>query len=127
MPASSNFAMAKGRDAGGAITKKRFVKMSADQTVVQCTVAGERVYGVSMFSVTVGEIAKGKGASVLTDGRCVVEASEAIAVGQPVATAADGRAKIATTGNFIAGTCDEPASGAGAECSVDRTGAGGVV
>lgn len=127
MPASQNFGMAKGRDAGGAITRKRFVKMSADQTVVQCTVAGERAYGVSLFSVTVGEIAKGKGASILTDGRCIVEASEAITVGTPVATAADGRAKIATTGNQILGYCDEPASGAGAECSVDRTGAGGIV
>lgn len=131
MPATQNFTMGKGKNAGGAITKKRFVKLdttAADgETVIQCSVAGEAAYGVSLFSVSVAEIAKDKGASVLTDGRAIVEASEAIAVGDPVATTNDGRAKIATTGNHVLGMCDEPAGASGNECSVDLSKAGGTV
>ena len=121
-PASSNFINAKGRNAGGAITKKRFVKMdrTADdgETVVQCSADGESAYGVSLYSVTTDEIDRGKGVSVLTEGRAIVEASEAIEVDDPVATTANGRAKVADAGDVILGSCDEPASTAGHECSV---------
>lgn len=128
MPATMNPDQAKGKNAGGAITKYRFVKLdttAADgETVVQCNAAGEGAYGVALFSVSTDEIARGKGASVVIDGRMIVEASEAMAVGDAVATAADGRAKVAATGEQILGYCDEPAAGAGNWCSVylDRAG-----
>lgn len=127
MPATQNFVLGKGYNAGAAITKKRFVKFSADQTVVQCTVAGELAIGVSFFDVSAAEITKGKGASVLTEGRAIVEAGAAVAIGAKVTTDNQGRAITAATGNQVLGVCDEPAGGAGSECSVHLSLGGGVV
>lgn len=122
MPASSNFLMAKGKNASAAITKKRFVKLdttdTTGETVKQCDTAGERVFGVAFIGATTTEISKGKGVPVLTEGRAIVEAGAALTVGQEVMTDASGRAVLATTGLYIVGVCDEPASGVGAECSV---------
>lgn len=122
MAATKNFLMAKGKNASAAVTKKRFVKLDSaatdGETVKQCDTAGEAAFGVSEFDVSTAEIAKGKGVTCHTEGRAILEASEAIAVGQAVATTNDGRAKVATSGNYILGVCDEPASGAGNECSV---------
>ena len=122
MPASSNFLLAKGKNASAAITKKRFVKLdgaAADgETVKQCDTAGERAFGVSQFSISAAEIAKGKGASVLTEGRAIVEAGAAITLGTEVSTDASGRAIPATTGQYILGVCDEPVTALGNECSV---------
>ena len=123
MPASSNFLLGKGKNASAAITKKRFVKLdgtdTTGETVKQCDTAGERAFGVSQFSVSAAEILKGKGASVLTEGRAIVEAGAALTVGQEVMTDASGRAVLATSGLYVLGVVDEPASGIGAECSVD--------
>lgn len=122
MPASSNFLMAKGKNASAAITKKRFVKLdgtdTTGETVKQCDTAGERAFGVAFIGATTTEIAKGKGVPVLTEGRAIVEAGAALTVGQEVMTDTSGRAVLATTGNYILGVVDEPASGVGAECSV---------
>lgn len=122
MPATFNPDQAKGKNASTPIIKKRFVKLdtaAADgETVKACDTAGELAYGVAMFSVSASEISRGKGASVITEGRAVVEASAALAVGTPVSTTNDGRAKAAASGEYILGKIDEPASGAGNECSV---------
>ena len=129
MPASQNFLLAKGKNASAAITKKRFVKMdtaAADgETVKQCDTLGEKAYGVALFSVSSAEILKGKGCSIMTEGRAIVEAAAALAVGAVVTTDATGKAAAAASGNWILGVVDEPASGAGAECSVDLTKGGG--
>lgn len=129
MPASQNVVMAKGRNAVLAITKKRFVKEDPaaldGETVKPCDTLGEKPYGVALFSVSLAEIAKGKGASVLTSGRAIVEAAEALAVGTLVTTDANGMAKTAVAGNWIAGMVDEPASGINQECSVDLSKGGG--
>jgi hypothetical protein len=129
MPASQNFVMAKGKNASAAITKKRFVKLdtaAADgETVKPCDTAGEKAFGVALFSVSAAEIVKGKGVSVFVDGRAIVEASAALAVGAVVTTDNVGRAAAAATGNWILGVVDEPASGAGAECSVLLSAGGG--
>jgi hypothetical protein len=119
MPATSNYLLNKGRRANAALTKKRFVKLTVGSDAVDpCNTAGELAYGVAVFSVSAAEIAKGKLASVQTEGRAVVEASAAINRGQMVTTDNQGRAAVAATGNFILGVCDEPATGAGTECSV---------
>lgn len=120
MPATSNYTEAKARNAGGAITKKRFVKNVADtsDSVVQCDTNGELAYGVAIFSVSVAEAAKGKEVSVHTAGRAILEAGEAINPGQLVRTMADGRAGVAAGTHYVMGICDEGASGAGKECSV---------
>lgn len=118
-----NIGAAKGKNASGPITKHRFVKLdtaAADgETAKQCDTLGELAFGVSLFSVSASEITKGKGVSVITDGRAIVEASAAIPVMSLVSTAADGRAKVAAAGEYIIGICDEPAAGAGNQCTVD--------
>lgn len=122
MPASSNFLMAKGKNASAAITKKRFVKLdttdATGETVKQCDTSGERAFGVAFIGATTTEIAKGKGVPCLTEGRAIVEAGAALAVGVEVMTDASGRAVAATAGLYILGVVDEPASGIGAECSI---------
>lgn len=122
MPATMNPGAAKGKNTSTPLTRKRFVKMDSaatdGETVKAVDTAGEIAYGVSLFSVSAAEINRGKGASVIIEGRAIVEASAAIAVGQLVSTTNDGRAKVAASGDYILGMCDEPAAGAGNECSV---------
>lgn len=122
----------KGRNASGAITKKRFVKIDAAATdgesVKQCDTQGENAWGVSLFSVSLAEIARGKGCSVINDDRAIVEAGGTVANGAPVMSAADGRAITATSGNFILGYCDENGGGsAGDELGISVTFAGSKV
>jgi hypothetical protein len=119
-----NIDQAKGKNAGGPITHKRFVKLATaaaapdGETCVQCSVAGEMAFGVSLFSVSGSEIVRGKGASVQTDGIAIVEASAALTVGQAVMTDANGRAAVATAGLYVLGTVVEPASALGNECAI---------
>lgn len=122
MAVTQNIDAAKGKNAGGAIGKGRFVKLdttAADrETVIQCSVDGESCFGVSMFSVSLAEIAQGKGCSVVTDGRAIVQAAAAIDVGVQVTTDVDGKAKAAAAGDQILGITDEPSLGADDYCSV---------
>ena len=130
MPASSNFTMAKARNAASAVTKKRFVKLVADGTdsVEMCDTGGEDAYGVALYSVSTDEIDKGKLVSVQTDGRAIVEAVTAITEGQYVATDSDGKANVATTGDVVLGMCDEPGGGTtGDEISVDLSKRSGII
>lgn len=131
MPASMNIDQAKGKNASGPITRRRFVKMdpgAADgESVEMCNTAGEFAYGVSLFNVSFAAIARGKGCSVITDGRAIVEQDGTVTtVGQLVATDATGRARLAQAGDFILGYCDENAGGAaGTEISVNLSLGGG--
>jgi hypothetical protein len=122
MPASQNFVLAKGKNASAAITKKRFVKLdttdASGETVKQCDTLGEGAFGVSLFSVSSTEIPRGKGVSCFTEGRAIVEAATALAVGVEVTTDASGRAIAAGTGHRVLGVVDEPSGGTGQECSV---------
>lgn len=131
MPASQNFVLAKGKNASAAITKKRFVKLdtsaSDGETVKQCDTLGESAFGVALFSVSANEILKGKGCSVMVEGRAIVEAAAALAVGAKVTTDATGKAAAAASGNQVVGIVDEPAAGSGNECSVLLTPGGGKV
>jgi len=128
MPATSNFVLTKGKNASAAIVKKRFVKLdtaAADgETVKQCDTLGEYAYGVAQFDVTAPQIAQGKGCTVQVEGRVVMEADGALPVGTPVTTAADGRAHAAAATHQVLGYVDEPAAGAGNECSVLLSAAG---
>jgi hypothetical protein len=117
-----NIDQAKGKNASGPITKHRFVKLdtaAADgESVLQCNAAGEAAYGVALFSASAIEIARGKGASVVTDGRMIVEAGGTVALGDPIATDNIGRAVVAASGNHVLGRCDENAGAAGTQISV---------
>lgn len=118
--ADSNFVLARGFDAAAAITKFRAVKPgTAAESVTPVTAEGDEVIGVAMYSVSAAEIARGKGASVAMMGVIEMETSEALAVGDTVAIAADGRAAAANTGARNIGVCvGNAADGAGDRVSV---------
>lgn len=122
MPATMNIGAAKGKNTSTPLTKKRFCKLDTaatdGETVKACDTAGELAFGVTLFSVSSAEINRGKGASVITEGRAILEAAGAINNGQLVSTDNIGRARVAQAGDYILGMCDEPAAGAGNECSV---------
>lgn len=115
----SNFILNKGYDAANPITKFRFVKFSAAETVTPCTATTDNPTGVAQFGVTAAEIIKGKGASVMLLGVSEVEAAGAIAVGDMVQLEADGRVSsvVGSSGKRIVGQC----YGAAAANAGDRT------
>lgn len=119
MATTSNFILSKGFKAGGPVTKQRFVKFDASGNIVMCSVSGEQAAGVAQFTATASEIALGKGASVMVQGRAILIAAEAIAAGDYVSTDANGLAQVANSGDVILGICDAPAAGANVQCSVD--------
>jgi hypothetical protein len=125
-----NIDSAKGKNASGPITKHRFVKLDAaaddGESVLQCDTAGEQAFGVSLFTVSALEIARGKGASCITDGRAIVEAGGTVALSDPVTTDNVGRAVVAASGDTVLGFCDENAGDAGVELGV-RLAFGGAV
>lgn len=125
MPATFNHGLVKGRNASGPITKKRFVvrdtAVADGETVKQAAgaaVAGESLAGISIFSVSLSDIAHGKGCSVVMSGRAVVTAAAALAVGTPVTSDANGKAVAAAAGNWLGGVVDEPSTGADTDCSI---------
>lgn len=127
MATTQNKVMAKGYDAGGPITHKRFVKFDSAGKLVQCDTDGEASYGVSIYSVSNAEIALGKGVSALTDGRAIVTAAAAINAGQYVKTDATGKADVAASGDIVLGMCDLAAAGAGNDCTVDLSKGGALL
>lgn len=115
--ADSNFVLARGFDAGAALTKGRAVKAHASlaETVIPVAAEGDEVLGVGEFSVSAAEILRGKGQNVQMMGIVQMECSEAITVGDTVAIAADGRACLANTGARNIGMCVGHPSGAAGE------------
>ena len=113
-----NFILDKGYDAGGVIRKYRAVKFSADETVVEITASTDICIGVEQFGVTAPEQAKGKGASVRTAGRSLMEAGAAIALGVAVMADTQGRAITATATNRVIGVTEDAAGAAGDQVSV---------
>jgi Uncharacterized conserved protein (DUF2190) len=125
---SRNFILTKGYPCAAAITKKRAVKFVGDgtQKVTPCTAEGDQVVGIAEFSVSAGEITKGKKATVAVDGRVTMEGAAAIAEGVLVGIDGSGKAITANTGSRVIGICDEPCAGAGLDCSVHLNLAGAV-
>lgn len=107
MPTSGrNYVLDKGYDTGGAITKFRGVKHSADQTVVQVTASTDKAVGIAQESVSSAEQARGKGVPVALMGITEAEAGGAVAVGDDVMFDTSGRVVLAATaGNRVIGSC----------------------
>jgi hypothetical protein len=110
MPAFGNHILDKGYDAAAALTKFRAVKFSAVDTlenpsVTPTTTATDIIAGVAQFDVSAGEITKGKGAVVRTEGITEWECSAAVAIGVEIAIATDGRCKPAATTERSHGVC----------------------
>lgn len=124
--ATGNFLLDKGYRAGAAITKFRAVKFSTTpETVIPVAAITDQVIGFAQFSVSAGEITKGKGTLVRTTGITEAEASAAIALGAAVSIGADGRVKTAAVGERVVGMCaGHPAGAAGDRITLDLTVAG---
>lgn len=107
MMAWGNFILDIGMDAAAAVTKFRAVKYSAAETVTPCTAITDVPAGWAQYTVSAGDIAKGKGSSVRVMGVTEAEASAAIAVGAIVELVADGRVRTQTgaSGARLVGRC----------------------
>lgn len=128
--ATGNFILDKGYRAAAALTKFRAVKFSAAETVTPVTAIGDMIAGFAQFSVTSGEITKGKGASVRLQGITEAEASAAIAVGALCELVSDGRVRTATasSGARVVGRCvGAPSTNAGDRISLEVDISGGLV
>jgi hypothetical protein len=125
VPAFGNHVLDKGFDAAAALTKFRAVKYSAvdsleNPSVTPVTADTDIVLGIAQFDVSAGEITKGKGATLRTMGITEWECSAAVAVGQLVTIAADGRCLPATTGKRVHGVCvGSPTSAAGSRAAIE--------
>lgn len=119
--ADSNFVLARGFNATAALTKARAVKAHASlaETVIPITAATDKAMGVAEFSVSAAEILLGKGVTVHMAGIVEMECSAAVAVGDIIGMATDGRAKVAASTERVIGLCVGNASaGAGERISV---------
>lgn len=127
MPATGNFILDKGYDAAAALTKFRCVKFSAEETVTPVTTKTDVVAGIVQFGVSAAEIARGKGASVRTEGASEAEAGGLCTVGGLCGLLPDGRVHDAVTGDRVIGTFRQGAASAGNRCSVDLSLPGNII
>lgn len=120
-----NDGLVKGRNAGGPITGMTFVKPDTGAADVETVIAAGAggvdtipACGVSKFNVSSADIVRGKGVSVIMDGRILVKVGVAdLAAGIPVTSDAAGCAVAATDGDWLYGSVDEPGS-AGGTCTI---------
>lgn len=119
--ADTNFLLARGFNAGAALSSGRAVKAHATEaeTVIPVTAESDVVLGVGEFDVSAAEIARGKGQTVHMAGIVEMEAAGALAVGDLVALAPDGRAIAVNSGARVIGVCvGYPSTAAGERVSV---------
>lgn len=83
----------------GATAQYRFVKFSADGTVIPCAATTDLPAGVLQQVVP----ATGDPATVCYDGQTMLQADASITVPAQIATSADGQAQTAVAGQYVAG------------------------
>lgn len=98
---------------GGAITKYRLVKISATDTVVQCTAVTDKPVGVAMEDISAQDVTDGRQVAVSLFGVSRAIAGAAITAGATVGPDASGRVIAATATNFAIGMAVQSASTAG--------------
>jgi hypothetical protein len=128
--AYGNFVLDKGYNAAAALTKFRAVKWSGTEAVTPVTAIGDAIAGFAQFSVSSGEILKGKGASIRQQGITEAEASAAIAVGALCEIVSDGRVRTATASSAAraVGRCvGHAATNAGDRIALEIDISGGLV
>ena len=104
MPAYGNFVLDKGFKAAAAVTKFRAVKGTGNNDeVTPVTAITDAILGVAQYSVSAGEITKGKRIAVRTAGISEMECAGTIQQGAMVCINASGQAVTATTGNRVIG------------------------
>jgi hypothetical protein len=105
--ATENAVLDKGYDAAGAVRKGHAVRFVGLETVAEITADTQAPIGVSMFEVTLDDIARGKGVSVRRPpGAALMKSAGAINPGDTVRISPNGRAIATGTGTII-GICDE--------------------
>lgn len=82
-----------------ATVQYRFVKISADNTVVLCAGTTDVACGVIQAPVS----ATGDPVDVVYGGETMLQADASITAGQPIATSADGQAQTAVAGQYVSG------------------------
>lgn len=104
MPAWGNFGLDKGFKAAAAITKFRAVKgTGTDGEVTPVTAGTDIVLGVAQYSVSAGELAKKKDASVRMNGISEMECAGTIQQGALVIINASGQALTGAAGQRVVG------------------------
>lgn len=99
-----NFVLDKGFVAAAAVTKFKAVKgTGTDDEVTPVTADTDVVVGVAQYSVSAGELAKQKPASVRMAGISQMECTATIQQGALVCITADGSANALTTGDRVIG------------------------
>ncbi len=93
----------------GAITKYRFVKFSAANSVEECDSQGEAAMGVCVETVATGEAVS---VWQLSDGGIIpVEASASISVLDEITTGSAGKAEAGAAGDVLLGVVVEASGG----------------
>ena len=100
-------------EATGAVTKQRFVKKTAAQTVILNDTDGGVCVGVAATSISSTEATSGKSTRVQAEGIAWVEAGAAVTVGAEVSSDNVGRGIASVTGKTVLGRAETGASGAG--------------
>lgn len=124
MPAFGNHILDKGYDAAAALSQFRAVKFASvdaleNPAVTPTTATTDVIAGVAQFAVSAGEITKGKGAVVRTEGITEWECSAAVTIGAEVSIASDGRCKVAATTERSHGVCvGSPTANAGERAAI---------
>lgn len=77
----------------------RFVKISADNTVVLCAATTDIPIGVIQAPVA----ATGDPVDVVVVGETLLQADASMTAGQPIATSADGQGQTAVTAQYVVG------------------------
>ena len=77
----------------------RFVKFSADNTVVPCAATTDVACGVLQKAVA----AVGEPAEVVYGGETHLQADASMTAGQPISTSADGQGQTAVAGQYVVG------------------------
>jgi hypothetical protein len=104
MPAFGNFVLDKGFKAAAAVTKFRAVKGTGNNDEVTPVTADTDIpLGVAQYSVSAGEITKGKRVSVRMAGISEMECAGTIQQGALVCIDATGKAETGTAGDRVIG------------------------
>jgi hypothetical protein len=82
-----------------ATAQYKFVKFSADNTVVLCAATTDIPAGVLQYPVP----ATGDPATVCYDGETMLQASASMTAGTPISTDASGRGQTAVSGQYVVG------------------------
>lgn len=80
-------------------TQYRFVKFSADNTVVLCAATTDKACGVLQAPA----IATGEPVEVVFGGETLLQADASITAGDPIAPSADGQAQTAVSAQYTCG------------------------